>query len=107
MGKTDVTGPNARCPDIATEAILRQALTNGFLLAELFAEKRGQFRAPWLDILVGVEELKALTALKQLLNDAEFSENLELKNWTADKISNLLQVIERTRKLAIRLEAYW
>ena len=92
---------------IATEAILRQALTNGFLLAELFAEKRGQFRAPWLDILVGVEELKALTALKQLLRDAEFSENLELKNWTADKISNLLQVIERTRKLAIRLEAYW
>jgi len=92
---------------VATETILRQALTNGFLLAELFAEKRGQFRAPWLDILVGVEELKALITLKQLLRDAEFSEDPELKSWTADKISNLLHVIERTRKVAIRLEAYW
>jgi triphosphatase len=92
---------------VATETILRQALTNGFLLAELFAEKRGQFRAPWLDILVGVEELKALITLKQLLRDAEFSEDPELKSWTADKISNLLHVIERTRKVATRLEAYW
>lgn len=92
---------------IATETILRQALTNGFLLAELFADKRGQFRAPWLDILVGVEELKALITLQQLLNDAAFDEDPELKSWAADKIINLLHVIERTRKVATRQEAYW
>lgn len=92
---------------IATETILRQALTNGFLLSELFADRRGQFRAPWLDILVGVEELKALIALQQLLDDSAFNEDPELKSWAADKTSNLLHVIERTRKVAVRLEAYW
>ena len=92
---------------IATENVLRQALTNGFILAELFADNRGNFRAPWLDIMVGVEELKALITLQQLLNVAEFNEDPELKSWTADKISNLLHVIERTRKVAIRLDAYW
>ena len=92
---------------IATENILRQALNHGFLLADLFTDQRGDFRAPWLDILIGVEELKALMTLKKLLADAEFEDDTELKAWTADKLSSLMHVIERTRKVAIQLEAYW
>lgn len=92
---------------IATETILRQALTNGFLLSDLFVDERGEFRAPWHDILIGVEELKALITLKKLLTETEFENDIELKSWTADKLFNLLNVIERTRGVAIQLEAYW
>ncbi|WP_100643743.1 inorganic triphosphatase [Alteromonas facilis] len=92
---------------IATEAILRQALSNGFLLADLFSDQRGEFRAPWQDILIGVEEMKALITLKKLLGDAEFEDIPALKSWTADKLHNLLLVIERTRAVAIEQEAYW
>ncbi len=92
---------------IATEAVLRQALTNGYLLADLFSDQRGDFRAPWHDILIGVEEMKALITLKKLLNEAEFEDIPALKSWTADKLHNLLLVIERTRAAAIEQEAYW
>lgn len=92
---------------IATENILKQALNHGFLLADLFTDQRGDFRAPWLDILIGVEELKALITLKKLLSDAEFEDDTELKTWTADKLHSLMHVIERTRQVAIQLEAYW
>ncbi|MBT0585380.1 CYTH domain-containing protein [Alteromonas oceanisediminis] len=92
---------------VATEHVLRQALTSGFLLADLFGDERGEFRAPWLDILSGIQELRALLALKSLLREAEFDQDLELKSWAADKIKNLLHVIERTRRVAIQSEAYW
>ncbi len=92
---------------IATENILRQALTHGFFLAELFSDQRGDFRAPWLDILIGVEELKALITLKKLLADTEFDDDTELKSWTTDKLTSLMHVIERTRGVAIQLDAYW
>ena len=76
-------------------------------MAELFSDQRGDFRAPWLDILIGVEELKALITLKNLLADTEFDDDTELKSWTTDKLTSLMHVIERTRGVAIQLDAYW
>ena len=49
----------------SVEMLLRQTLFNGFLLADLFEGSRGQFRAPWLDILIGIDELNALLLLKK------------------------------------------
>lgn len=92
---------------IAVEALLRQTLFNGFLLAELFAANRGDFRAPWLDILTGIDELKALLLLRNSIYEAELEQQQEILEWAGVKIQNLLKVMERSRQVAMHSEAYW
>lgn len=91
----------------AVEVLLRQTLWSGFLLGDLFVEARGNFRAPWLDLLTGIDELNALLMLKQALKDADLESQEELSQWTNDKLAILIGVMERTRNVAMQREIYW
>ncbi len=91
----------------AIEMLLRQTLWNGFLLADLFPAEHGQFRAPWLDIVMGIDELKALMMLQHALKDAEIDASDEAKHWVSSKIASLVQVMERTRQIAVQGDLYW
>ena len=92
---------------VSTEMLLRQTLWNGFLLADLFAGGRGQFRAPWLDILTGVDELKALLLLKQSIDETDLDGKEELVEWTRNKITKLINVMQRSHQVAMRGDVYW
>ena len=92
---------------VSTEMLLRQTLWNGFLLANLFSGGRTQFRAPWLDILTGVDELKALLLLKQSIDETDLDGKEELTEWTRNKISKLITVMQRSHQVAMRGDVYW
>lgn len=91
----------------AVEILLRQTLWSVFLLGDLFVEERGNFRAPWLDLLTGIDELNALLMLKQSIDDAEVESHDELRKWTAEKLTTLIKVMERTRTVAMQRDIYW
>lgn len=91
----------------AAEVMLRQTLWSGFLLGDLFVEERGNFRAPWLDLLTGIDELNALLMLHKSIDDAEVESQDELRKWTAQKLTTLIIIMERTRKVAMQRDVYW
>jgi len=91
---------------IAVETMLRQTLYNGFLLSDLFSHS-GTVRAPWLDILIGIDEIRALVLLKQALRDAELEFEEGLVEWVDEKMNHLLQIMERTRQVALGKDIYW
>jgi triphosphatase len=91
----------------SVEVVLRQTLWSGFLLGDLFVEERGNFRAPWLDLLTGIDELNALLMLKESVVDADVDSDAELRKWTAEKLTTLIRVMERTRKVAMQRDIYW
>ena len=93
---------------ISSEPLLRQTLFNGLFLAGLFSpEHRDQFRAPWLDIIDGIDELNALHLLKSELDVADVQDKDELLVWCKDKMAHLLDVMEQSRKAALKMEPYW
>ncbi|WP_102798067.1 inorganic triphosphatase [Bowmanella denitrificans] len=93
---------------LSSEPLLRQTLFNGLFLAGLFSpQNRDQFRAPWLDIIDGIDELKALHLLKSELDVADVQDKEELLVWCKDKMAHLLEVMEQSRKAALKMEPYW
>jgi len=92
---------------LALEVTLKQSLTNGFLLGDLFAENRGNFRAPWLDLLDGIDELKALSFLKEASYECDVDDPVEFQKWMKDKTQSVLSVMESSRKIAMQAEVYW
>jgi triphosphatase len=92
---------------LSVESMLRQILRNGYMLAGLFDESREQFRAPWLDLALGLEELNALVLLADILNETDFDEKHELQQWTQDKTKALVNVMEMTRRVAVNADIYW
>ncbi|MFT6329059.1 MAG: triphosphatase [Bermanella sp.] len=92
---------------IALEVLLRQTLLNGFLLADLFAESRGKFRAPWLDLVEGIDEIKALMFLRSVLKEVDIEDAEDLDNWINDKLTSVITVMEKSRKVAMSAEIYW
>ncbi len=92
---------------IAIEIVLRQTLWNGFLLADLFSGEKAAFRAPWLDILTGIEELKALMLLEKIIQETDSEDTQELHEWIAQKTASLLTVMERTRQVGMQGDTYW
>ncbi|MEG3766568.1 CYTH domain-containing protein [Alteromonas sp. 14N.309.X.WAT.G.H12] len=105
------TMPSARgmAPEnyIAIEVLLRQTLWNGFLLAKLFDDERLHFRAPWLDLLTGIEELKALMMLRGVAQEAELDDISDIFAWIDEKISRLMRVMELTRNAGMQGDVYW
>ncbi|GGD49855.1 CYTH domain-containing protein [Lacimicrobium alkaliphilum] len=90
---------------LSAESSLDQALFNSLFLADLFGEeKREQHRAPWLDILDGIDELKLLNLLMCELKQADVEHKDSLKAWCEDKISRLVQVMEQSRQLSQQRE---
>ncbi|MFT6268514.1 MAG: triphosphatase [Alphaproteobacteria bacterium] len=92
---------------LALEVLLRQSLINGFLLADLFVDSRGQFRAPWLDLATGVKELKCLRLLHEALNDIDIEGKADFSNWIEEKTHSVIHVMEQTRVVAMDADAYW
>jgi triphosphatase len=92
---------------IALEVLLRQTLLNGFLLAGLFAESRGKFRAPWLDLVEGIDEIKALLFLRRALEEVDIEDAADLDDWIDDKLSSVITVMEKSREVAMSAETYW
>ncbi|MFW8590714.1 inorganic triphosphatase [Glaciecola sp. 2405UD65-10] len=92
---------------VAIEVLLKQSLINGFMLSGLFADSRGQFRDPWLDLSSGIVELKAILLLHEALNDMQVDDKAEFSSWIQDKTHSLIKVMEQTRKVAMGLDTYW
>lgn len=92
---------------LALEVLLRQSLINGFLLADLFVDSRGQFRAPWLDLFTGIKELKCLRLLEESAQDIEIDDKNDFSNWINDKTTSVIHVMEQTRKVAMDADTYW
>ena len=92
---------------IALEVLLRQTLVTGFLLADLFAESRGKFRAPWLDLIEGIDEIKALLFLRSVLDEVDIEDSADLNSWISDKLTRVITVMEKSRKVAMNAEVYW
>lgn len=92
---------------LALEVLLRQSLINGFLLADLFAESRGQFRAPWLDLATGIQELKSLKLLHDSSLDIQVDDRAEFVAWIEDKTHSVIKVMEQSREVAMNADIYW
>lgn len=90
----------------SVEALMRQTLFNGFMLADLFPQSSSA-RAPWLDLLMGIDEVRALRLLKQTLVEADIDFDEKLEPWVDEKIKHLLNIMERTRQVAMSKSAYW
>lgn len=92
---------------LALEVLLRQSLYNGFLLADLFADSRGQFRAPWLDLSTGIKELKCLKLLRDSAEDIDIEDKNDFSSWIEDKTNSVIYVMEQTREVAMDADTYW
>ncbi|MEM0910996.1 MAG: CYTH domain-containing protein [Pseudomonadota bacterium] len=103
--------PSSRAMDanqyLGIEVLLHQSLMHGFLLGDLFTETRGSFRAPWLDLLDGIHELKALHLLQAEQQEFEIDEPNQFKEWLNEKQDMLLKVMEMSREAAMRADTYW
>jgi len=88
---------------------LQQNLQVGYCVGALFEkEQRYRFRAPWLDIRVGIDELLQFEPIKQLLRDELLAdENGSIKRWLVNKESSLLHAMEQSRKAALKMTPYW
>lgn len=92
---------------LALDVLLSQSLTNGFLLSELFADTRGQFRAPWLDLSSGIQELKALQLLHDAFDDLDIEDKNDFASWIQDKTHSVIKVMEQTRLVVMEADNYW
>lgn len=92
---------------LSHQTTLRQTMYNGLILGNLFDEGRDQFRAPWLDILSGIDELAMLDFLQTELRRSDIDDRADLVEWSNEKLDRLLSVMEQSRKVALQLDAYW
>lgn len=92
---------------LALEVLLHQSLVNGFLLGDLFSDTRGTFRVPWLDLLHGISELKAIAFLRTALEEFEVDEAEDFKAWLTTKNEALIRVMEMSRHVAMQADTYW
>lgn len=92
---------------LALDFLLNQSLINGFMLADLFVDSRGQFRAPWLDLSSGIAELKALKLLREALDDLQVEDKTDFSNWIEEKTNSVVKVMEQSRKVAMEQDTYW
>lgn len=92
---------------LALEVMLRQSLINGFLLADLFADSRGHFRAPWIDLSDGIKELRCIKLINESIDDLDIEDKNDFSNWIDDKTNSVIHVMERSRKFAMDADIYW
>ncbi|WP_199611181.1 CYTH and CHAD domain-containing protein [Flocculibacter collagenilyticus] len=107
------------------DARLKRHLLTGVCLGNLYErEDRNPFRAPWVDLSEGVDELKILCLLQQIYDDAineqeqAIEEDLEVivtqkpvtkttTKWLDDRKESLLVALEQTKRSALNMEPYW
>ncbi|EKE83701.1 inorganic triphosphatase [Idiomarina xiamenensis] len=93
---------------------LQHSLQLGVCFGQLFdSELRDEFRAPWLDMVRGIREISALNILRdEIKAQAEHHQNDseqidKLLNWQEEQLESLMYALERSRRAALKREAYW
>lgn len=93
---------------LAFEAQLEAALLTGICLGGIFSEEDiNAYRSPWLDLLHGLSELKALRFFREKIVGFKLTDSNDLSMWCNKKIRRTLEVMEQTRETAIELKPYW
>lgn len=88
--------------------LLTRSLLTGCWFGQLFdGEERMEFRDPWLDLHLGIEELATLMLLKNHLQSTTQDLPIKLINWLDNKIDNLLCALEHSKQAALKLPPYW
>lgn len=94
---------------LAKQVKLHRNLLSGCCLGGLFeGDQRETFRAPWLDIIYGMDELATLKFLKQLCTEQAEQEKFEsILAWLEQKTQGLVSAMEQSRQVSQKLEPYW
>ncbi|WNC67908.1 CYTH domain-containing protein [Thalassotalea nanhaiensis] len=87
--------------------IIRSLLTGSWFGGLYNVDKRMDFRGPWLDIHLGIDELETLTLLKDHLQQSSEEVPQKLICWLDDKVENLLCALEHCKAAALNLQPYW
>ena len=83
-------------------------LMSGIAFAGLYDEdRRACFRMPWLDLLQGLEDLRELEPIRQLLPLFEGDDLAQIEKWLQRQEESLLHAMSQTRQISIELTPYW
>ncbi|MEC6833085.1 CYTH and CHAD domain-containing protein [Photobacterium toruni] len=87
---------------------LLRNLMSGIAFAGLYDEdRRASFRMPWLDLLQGLEDLRGLEPIRQLLALFEGDDLAQIQKWLQRQEESLLHAMSQTRQISIELTPYW
>lgn len=87
---------------------LLRNLMSGIAFAGLYDEdRRISFRMPWLDLLQGLEDLRELEPIRQLLPLFEADDLAQIEKWLQRQEESLLHAMSQTRQISIELTPYW
>ncbi len=93
---------------IRVKVELGRCLLTGQCVGSFYGKEEWQnYRAPWIDILKGTDELSAYSTLNQVLAKYKGEGGEDLLSWSESKLSNLLFALEQSRKSAISRIPYW
>lgn len=87
--------------------LLSQSLVNGYLLGALFGKGREDFRASWVDIKAGIDDLNTLEFLQRILAEVGMSQDPEWRAWVDMKTQATVRALELCRQQALLVEPYW
>lgn len=88
---------------------LQRNLVLGTCLASLFDKSRRKaFRLPWLDLLQGIEELRLLEPVRDLVAAIDDNDDKQqAEKWLARKEESLFHAMTQSRQTGLRLTPYW
>ncbi|KMT64383.1 CYTH domain-containing protein [Catenovulum maritimum] len=93
---------------IQAEKEIGRGLLTGVCVGALFdTDSRKDFRAPWFDILQGIEELKTFKQFEACLSNYQGDNVEELYKWHQGKTQNLLKVMQQSYQSALKMTPYW
>jgi triphosphatase len=93
---------------LAQRLNLQHNLQVGLCVGEIFDEQaRLRFRAPWLDITYGIDQLLQFEPIKQLLRREKLIDDGSVQKWLSRKEESLIHAMEQSRKKALKLTPYW
>jgi len=93
---------------LAQRLNLQHNLQVGLCVGEMFDEQaRLRFRAPWVDITYGIDQLLQFEPIKQLLRQDKLVDDGNVKKWLLRKEESLIHAMEQSRKKALKLTPYW
>ena len=84
-------------------------LMSGLSFASLYEEeKRSAFRMPWLDLLQGIDDLRHLEPIRELIDQQQDDEDRsQIEKWLQRKEESLIHAMDQTRQMGIELAPYW
>ncbi|AWB65736.1 inorganic triphosphatase [Saccharobesus litoralis] len=91
---------------------LNHGLLTGICVGGLYPDDEWRsFRGPWLDIMQGINDLYTFEILQSHLmshnNEMDLDGRAELLDWSANKKSSLISVMEQSRRSALKVIPYW